>query len=90
MKLFTLTRTCPYEAEHTILGIFNDLEGVVERIRMFKEITDAGEQYKIECFILTSLEEQKTTTQKYIDCSAKLDAELATNKEEDAYYESSN
>jgi hypothetical protein len=87
MKLFTLTRSCPYEAEQTILGIFNDLEAVVERIRTFKKITDVGEEYKIECFILTTTEEQLTATQKYLDCIAKLDADRATNKEEDAHYE---
>jgi hypothetical protein len=87
MKLFTLTRVCPYDAEHTILGIFNDLEGVVERIRMFKKTTDAGEEYKIECFVLTSTEDQISKTQKYLDCIAKLEADQTTNKEEDAYYE---
>ena len=87
MKLFTLTRSCPYDAEQEILGIFNDLEAVVERIRMFKKTTAAGEEYKIECFILTSTEEQISKTQKYLDCIAKLEAENTTNKEEDAYYE---
>jgi hypothetical protein len=87
MKLFTLTRSCPYEAEHTILGIFNDLEGVVERIRTFKKITDAGEEYKIECFILTTTEEQQVATQEYLECIANLDADRAINKEEDAHHE---
>ena len=53
-EYFTLSSVCQYDGTTTILGIFEDMDAVMYRIKAC--YTSCGDEYRIECFHLETAE----------------------------------
>ena len=53
-EYFTLSSVCQYDGTTTILGIFEDMDAVMYRIKGC--YTSCGDEYRIECFHLQTAE----------------------------------
>ena len=49
-EYFTLTSVCPYDGSFSILGVFENMDAVMYRIKSC--YTTCGDEYRIECFHL--------------------------------------
>ena len=82
-EYFTLLSVCPYDGSTTVLGIFENLDAVYYRMKSC--YTSCGDEYRIECFHLTTAEfaAEKYNEQQVNRAKAKLeqqvDAETVTN-----------
>ena len=75
-NVFTLTRYC--ECGNTvILGVFDSMEAVLERLRAMASCTDIGDEYRIECFILRDYETELAQTESTLRSRAKWAARQA-------------
>ena len=54
-EYFTLSSVCQYDGTTTILGIFEDMDAVMYRIKGC--YTSCGDEYRIECFHLQTAEQ---------------------------------
>ena len=55
-EYFTISSVCPHTGETTCIGIFEDMRAVSYRLqRMY---TSCGDEYRIECFHLTTAEDE--------------------------------
>ena len=79
-KYFTLCSVCPYDGSFTVLGIFENLDAVMYRIKCC--YTSCGDEYRIECFHLQTAEEmaEKYNEQQVNRAKAKLEQQVE-NKE---------
>lgn len=53
-EYFTLSSVCQYDGTTTILGIFENMDAVMYRIKACH--TSCGDEYRIECFHLETAE----------------------------------
>lgn len=60
--LATIIRKCPYDGDVTVLGVFENMDAALERLRLFTTCTDSGEEYHIEMHDLVTLKDQKKRT----------------------------
>jgi hypothetical protein len=75
-NVFTLTRYC--ECGNTvILGVFDSMEAVLERLRLMAADTDPGDEYRIECFPLRDYETELNQTESTLRSRAKWAARQA-------------
>ena len=81
MTVFTLTNYCDCGST-TILGVFNSMEAVIERLRMLAACTDVGDEYRIECFKLRTFEEEVENTESILRSRAEWKAKQAKMEEE--------
>ena len=51
-EYYTLVSICPYDGTPTVLGIFENLDAVMYRLKSCH--TSCGDEYRIECFHLTT------------------------------------
>ena len=58
----TVTRQCPYDGSTTIMGVFENMNAALERLRLFSDCVDSGEEYRIEAFELITYAKQKKVT----------------------------
>ena len=82
MELFTLVRVCPCDGNHMIVGIFENMAAVLERLRVFANYTDVGEEYRIECFEVKTFEEELANTEKCLKHRAEYKAKQALENKE--------
>ncbi len=47
-EYFTLCSVCPYDGSTTVLGIFENLDAVMYRLKRLH--STCGDEYRIECF----------------------------------------
>lgn len=81
MSVFTLTRYC--ECGNTvILGVFDSMEAVLERLRLMAANTDPGDEYRIECFEVKTFEEEEDNTSRILRSRAEWKAKQAKMEEE--------
>ena len=81
MTVFTLTNYCDCGST-TILGVFNSMEAVIERLRMLAACTDVGDEYRIECFQLKTFDEENENTERILRSRAEWKAKQAKMEEE--------
>ena len=62
MDVVTLTRICPYDGQHVICGVFENMDAVIERLRMSAPHMDSGEEFRIEMFTVKEYADQKRDT----------------------------
>ena len=82
MELFTLVRVCPCEGNQNIVGVFENMAAVLERLRLFSNYTDVGEEYRIECFEVKTFEEEFASTEKCLEHRAEYKAKQALEDKE--------
>ena len=74
-EYFTLLSVCPYDGSTTVLGIFENLDAVYYRMKSC--YTSCGDEYRIECFHLSTQEAEEKrladTLQSRKDAAAKHD-----------------
>ena len=51
-EYYTLVSICPYDGTPTVLGIFENLDAVMYRLKSCH--ISCGDEYRIECFHLTT------------------------------------
>ena len=78
-EYFTLLSICPYDGSVTVLGIFEDLDAVMYRLKSC--YTSCGDEYRIECFHLTTAD---FAAEKYNEiqvdrAKAKLEQQVSEN-----------
>ena len=81
INVFTLTNYCDCGST-TILGVFNSMEAVIERLRMLAACTDVGDEYRIECFQLKTFDEENENTERILRSRAEWKAKQAKMEEE--------
>ena len=69
-KYFTITTVCPYDGTTNVLAICEDMDAVMYRLKQC--YTSCGDEYRINCFHLTTAEdaavkynEQQVSRRKY-------------------------
>ena len=79
-EYFTLCSVCPYDGSFTVLGIFENMDAVVYRMKQM--YSSCGSEYRIECFHLTTAEDEavKYNEQQVNRAKAKLEKQVE-NKE---------
>ena len=82
MIAFTLTSYCGCGSS-TILGVFDTVEAVIERMRVLAAMTDPGDEYRIECFKVKTFDEEVENTERVLRSRAKWKAEQAKMEEDD-------
>jgi hypothetical protein len=75
MKVFTLLSRDCYTGTPTILGVFENMEAALEKLRIFSSHVDVGEEYHIECFNLITEKVQKKQTADIMRSRAKYRAQ---------------
>ena len=76
MTVFTLTRYC--ECGNTvILGVFESMEAVIERLRVMTACTDVGDEYRIEAFSLRNYDDELEQTERALRSRAEWKAKQA-------------
>ena len=55
-EYFTINSVCPHTGDVTSLGIFEDLDAVIYRLK--RMYTSCGDEYKIECHHLSTAESE--------------------------------
>jgi len=75
-EYFTLCSVCPYDGATTVLGIFENLDAVMYRIKCC--YTSCGDEYRIECFHLQTAEQmaEKYNEQQVNRAKAKLEQQV--------------
>ena len=80
-EYFTITSTCPHSGETTVVGIFEDMDAVSYRLK--RMYTTCGDEYRVECFHLSTAEaeavgynEQIVGRAKYKKDEAEKEAKL--------------
>jgi hypothetical protein len=81
MNVFTLTNYCDCGST-TILGVFDSMEAVIERLRMLAACTDVGDEYRIEAFSLKGFDEENENTDRILRSRAEWKAKQAKMEEE--------
>lgn len=81
MNVFTLTNYCDCGST-TILGVFDSMEAVIERLRMLAACTDVGDEYRIETFSLKGFDEEVENTERILRSRAEWKAKQAKMEEE--------
>jgi len=71
MDVVTLTRICPYDGTQLICGVFENMEAVLERLRLSAAHMDSGEEYRIEMFTVKSHSKQKKETAECLKARAE-------------------
>lgn len=71
MDVVTLTRICPYDGQHVICGVFENMDAVLERLRMSAAHMDSGEEYRIEMFTVKDHAKQKRETAECLKSRAE-------------------
>ena len=56
-EYYTLVSICPYDGSPTVLGIFENLDAVMYRMKACH--TSCGDEYRIECFHLATQENEE-------------------------------
>jgi len=74
MEVFTLARVCPCNGDTMIVAVFENMDAVIERLRVVGAYTDPGEEYKIECFQLSTFEEESKRTKETLKSRAEYKA----------------
>ena len=78
-EYFTLLSVCPYDGSTTVLGIFENLDAVTYRLKSAH--TSCGDEYRIECFHLTTAED---AAKRYNDLVvSRLEAQKAREEKEE-------
>ena len=54
-KYFTITTVCPYDGTTNVLAICEDMDAVMYRLKQC--YTSCGDEYRINCFHLTTAED---------------------------------
>ena len=57
-EYFTITSVCPHDGSTTVVGIFQDMEAVSYRLK--RMYTSCGDEYRIECFHLSTAADEAT------------------------------
>ena len=75
-EYYTLVSICPYDGSPTVLGIFENLDAVMYRMKSL--YTSCGDEYRIECFHLTTAEfaAEKYNEQQVNRAKAKLEQQV--------------
>jgi len=55
-EYYTLVSICPHDGTPTVIGIFEDIDAVMYRLK--RCYTSCGDEYRIECFHLSTAEEE--------------------------------
>ena len=55
-EYFTINSVCPHTGDVTSLGIFEDMDAVGYRLK--RMYTSCGDEYRIECFHLSTAEDE--------------------------------
>jgi hypothetical protein len=58
------------------------MEAVLERLRVLAAMTDPGDEYRIECFEVKTLEEEEENTSRILSSRAEWKAKQAKMEEE--------
>jgi hypothetical protein len=74
MEIFTLASVCDCSGDTVIIGVFESMDAVIERLRFIGAYTDPGEGYKIECFQLSTFEEESKRTKEMLITRAEYKA----------------
>jgi hypothetical protein len=82
MTVFTLTNHCGCGST-TILGVFDTMEAVIERMRMLAACTDPGDEYRVECFEVKTFEDEEENTSRILRSRAEWKAKQAKMEELD-------
>ena len=61
-EYFTLTSVCPYDGSFSILGVFENMDAVMYRLKQC--YTTCGDEYRINCYHLTTA---KDACEKYTE-----------------------
>ena len=57
-EYFTINSICPHTGDVTCVGIFQDMEAVTYRLK--RMYTSCGDEYRIECFHLSTASDEAT------------------------------
>ena len=68
-EYFTLASVCPYNGNVTIHGIFENMDAVVYRMKQM--YSSCGDEYRIECFHLTTAEDESDKYNEQVVSRAK-------------------
>ena len=71
MQAVTLTSVCPYDGTTNILGVFNNVDAVLERLRIHSTHVHVGTEYRIEVFEIKTYAEQKRDTTECLKSRAE-------------------
>jgi len=55
-EYYTLVSICPHDGTPTVIGIFEDIDAVMYRLK--RCYTSCGDEYRIECFHLSTAEKE--------------------------------
>ena len=81
MNVSTLTNHCSCGGV-SVLGVFDTLEAVLERLRVLAACTDEGDEYRIECFQLKTFDEEVENTERALRSRAEWKAKQAKMEED--------
>jgi hypothetical protein len=71
MNVVTLSRICSYDGSQVICGVFENMDAVLERLRLTAEHMDSGDEYRIEMFTVKSHLNQKKETAECLKSRAE-------------------
>jgi len=71
MNVVTLSRICQYDGSQVICGVFENMDAVLERLRISAEHMDSGDEYRIEMFTVKSYLNQKKETAECLKSRAE-------------------
>ena len=83
-EYFTLVSICPFDGTPTVLGIFENLDAVMYRLKSC--YTSCGDEYRIECFHLTTADfaAEKYNEMQVNRAKAKLEQQVSANTKDAA------
>ena len=74
-EYFTINSICPHSGDVTCLGIFEDMDAVSYRLK--RMYTTCGDEYRVECFHLSTAESEAVAYNEQVVSRAKYKKEEA-------------
>ena len=74
-EYFTINSICPHSGDVSCLGIFEDMDAVNYRLK--RMYTSCGDEYRIECFHLSTAESEAVSYNEQIVSRVKYQKEEA-------------
>lgn len=82
MTVFTLLNYCGCGST-IVLGVFDSMDAVIERLRMLSDCTDEGDEYRIEAFTLKDAETERENTERVLKSRAEWKAQREAKEAND-------
>ncbi len=84
-EYFTINAVCPHDGQVTCIGIFEDMDAVSYRLK--RMYTSCGDEYRVECFHLSTAEDEAVAYNEQVVSRVKYRKDEAEKERKLAEYE---